>query len=195
MSKIDRTYRKPNLPENATLAFEGKLFDIYQWEQTLYDGTTAIFEKVVRPDTITVFPVMDDGRILLIKDSQPHRSTIITTPSGRVDEGETPEITAPRELLEETGYTADIWEPFYTNEPYGKVDWVIYAFVAKKLKKVKEPSPDAGEKTEAYPVTFDELIAIARDAERYRDDFTQVVLRALADPKKMEELRKKLSPA
>ncbi len=192
--KVDRSYRKPNLPENATIAFEGVLFDVYQWEQKLYDGSTAIFEKIVRPDTVTVFPVLDDGRILLIDDSQPHRETIVTTPSGRVDKGETPEQAAPRELLEETGYEAEIWEPFYTNTPYGKIDWTVYAFVAKKLKKTHEQSLEPGERIKEHPMTVDELIEFVRHGDRYRDDFTQFVLRALADPKKMEELRARLSP-
>ena len=190
----DRKYRKSDLPENAKRVFEGKIFDVYQWEQKLYDGTTATFEKIARPDTVTIFPILDDGRILLIEDSQPHRETILTSPAGRVDNGETPEEAAKRELHEETGYISEMWEPFYVHEPYGKIDWVVYAFIAKKLKKDGEPHFDPGEEIKEHPVTFDELIDLVRGGEKYRDDFTQVVLEAVADPLKMTELRKKLSP-
>ena len=192
--KIDRTYRKPSLPENARLAYEGKLFDVYEWDQKLYDGTTAVFEKIVRSDTVTIFPILDDGRIILIHDSQPHRETILTSPAGRVEPGETPEEAAPRELLEETGYASEKWEPFYTMTPIGKIDWMVYSYIAKGAKKIQEPTPDPGEKIEVELVTFDELIDVVGRGDTYRDDFTQVVLHALADPKKMEELRKKFAP-
>ena len=192
--KIDRTYRKPSLPENARLAYEGKLFDVYEWDQKLYDGTMAVFEKIVRSDTVTIFPILDDGRIILINDSQPHRETILTSPAGRVEPGETPEEAASRELLEETGYASNRWEPFYTMTPIGKIDWMVYAYIAKGAKKVQEPTLDAGEKIEVLFVTFDELINVVGKGDTYRDDFTQVVLHALADPKKMEELRKKFAP-
>jgi hypothetical protein len=28
------------LPENAKLAFKGERFEVWQWEQTMYDGST-----------------------------------------------------------------------------------------------------------------------------------------------------------
>ena len=190
----DRPYRKALLPENAKLVFEGNIFDVYQWEQKLYDGTTATFEKLSRPDTVSVFPVLEDGTILLIEDSQPHRETILTTPSGRVEEGETPEVAAERELLEETGYRAERLEPLFSFAPEDKIDWMFYAFVGKNCTKVAEPKPDAGEKIVPKPVSFDELIALAAEKilrSGRGHEFAHLALSAKMDAQKMEELKKK----
>ncbi len=187
----NRGYRKANLPENAKRVFEGKIFDVYQSEQELYDGTTAIFEKIVRPDTIMVFPVLPDGRILMIEDTQPLRDTILTVPSGRIEEGETPEIAARRELLEETGYETDALEPLFEERPLSKMDWVVYGFIGRNAKKVREPKPDPGEKIMPRIITFDELIASVTTGRALQRDFGRIVMEAVLNPMKMDELRKK----
>jgi ADP-ribose pyrophosphatase len=191
--KKDRSYRKSTVPENAKLVFEGKLFDTYQWVQTLYDGTTQIFEKVVRTDTTVIYPVLPDGKILLVEDSQPHRDSIITAPAGRLEDGETPQEAIERELLEETGYAAEHIEPFYTYQPYEKFDWVVHVFIGKGCKKVAEPKVDPGEQINLKPVTFDEMIQLAIGGTLHQQGFTQMVLQAVASPEKMEKLQQKFS--
>jgi len=192
--KKDRPYRKSTVPDNAELKFEGKLFDVYQWEQELYDGTMATFEKVVRSDTAAIYPVLPDGRILLVKDWQPHRDVIITPPAGRLEPGEMPVDAIARELLEETGYKAERVIPFYTNQPYEKFDWVVHVFIGKNCTKIQEPKVDAGERIELYPVTFDELIQLVIDGKVHQQGFTQRVLSSIPNPSEMEKLRALLAP-
>ena len=36
------------IPKNATKVFSGKTFDVYQWEQEMFDGSKKIFEKLKR---------------------------------------------------------------------------------------------------------------------------------------------------
>lgn len=190
----NRGYRKANLPDNAKRVFEGKIFDVYQSEQQLYDGSMAVFEKIVRPDTIMIFPILADGRILMIEDTQPLRDTILTVPSGRIEEGEHPEEAAHRELLEETGYQVDSLEPFFQERPLTKMDWVVYGFIGRNARKTQEPKPDAGEKITSRIVTFDELIASVATGKALQRDFGRVVLEAMLDPEKMEALKKRFSP-
>lgn len=190
----DRSYRKPLMPENAKRVFEGEIFDMYQWEQELYDGTSATFEKGSRPDTAIVFPITETGEILIIEDSQPHRETVLTSVSGRIESGETPEEGARRELLEETGYEANTWESFYISTPVEKLDWVNYVFIAKGCKKIKDAKPDAGEKIVVRSVTFDELISLASEGKLRGKDFRIMVLQAMLNPEKMKDLRKKFTP-
>ena len=42
------------LPENAKLVFKGVLFDTWQWEQELFDGSYSTFEVVVRKGSTIV---------------------------------------------------------------------------------------------------------------------------------------------
>lgn len=192
--KKDRSYRKSVVPDSARLVFEGDIFDTYQWDQTLYDGSTKIFEKVVRNDTAVIYPVLPDGKILLIKDSQPQRDTIITAPSGRLEEGEKPDEAILRELLEEAGYMPETLVPFYTIQPYEKIDWVVNVFIGKNCKKVQEPLIQAGERIELYPVTLEEMFKTIVEGRFREEGMTSMLLAAYADPKKMDELRKKFAP-
>ena len=53
-----KTQAKNNLPENAKLVFKGIIHDIYQWEQEMFDGSKATFERIRRPDTTAVIAVV-----------------------------------------------------------------------------------------------------------------------------------------
>lgn len=45
------------IPPHAVRVFKGVIFDVYQWEQMLYDGSTTTFECLKRPDTVIVIPL------------------------------------------------------------------------------------------------------------------------------------------
>ncbi len=88
------------------------------------------------PRAATVVPVLDDGRVVLIRQYR-HcvGRVLIELPSGRVDPVETPDAAARRELLEETGYTADTWTPLGTFVPLaGLSDHVGHLFEARGLR-------------------------------------------------------------
>ena len=85
---IERPKSKQPIPERAKRVFKGVIFDIYQLEQEMFDGSRAIFEKLKRPDTVVVFPVLPDGKIILTEQEQPGTELFIGATGGRVDEGE-----------------------------------------------------------------------------------------------------------
>ena len=144
--KIDRPKSKQPIPPNAKKVFKGVLFDVYQWEQEMYDGTKATFEKLKRPDTVVVFAVLPDGKILLTEQEQPGKKPFIGATGGRVDEGEDILSAAKRELLEESGYEAEEFILWDSQHPISKMEWIVYTFIAKGLKKVAEMDLDGGEK-------------------------------------------------
>lgn len=191
---IQRSYRKLNVPENAKCVFEGVIFDVYQWEQELYDGSKTIFEKLVRPDTAIVYPVLATGEVLLVEDVQP-TGTYICAPGGRVDTGESNLEAAMRELLEETGYVVEDLVPLYEYEPNGKIDQRIYAYIGKVAKKVQDADAGAGEKIKPKPVSIDELIKIASRSDFDDQRLSLMALEAQLDPVKMQEFRKLFSVA
>lgn len=191
--KIDRPKSKQPLPENAKKVFEGVMFDVYQWQQEMYDGTKSTFEKLKRPDTVIVFPILENGKILLTKQEQPGKEPFIGAAGGRVDFGEDILEAAKRELLEETGYVAENFILWKSLQPISKIEWAVYVFVAKKLKKVSDVTPDAGEKIEVIEVKFDEFVKIALQENFYEQEVYRDIVEAMFNDRKKDELKQLLS--
>ncbi len=164
------------LPPQATRVFQGKIFDVYQWKQRLYDGSTAIFERLKRPDTAQVIAVTEDKQTIIQEQEQPDQhEPFISLPGGRVDMENNPLVAAKRELLEETGYASDDWELLSEQAPHSKIIWTVYTYIARRCRKQQEPQLDKGEKIALCFVSYDELLQLAYD-ERFRDPFIKTYL-------------------
>ena len=192
--EIKRPKSKQPIPDNAKKVFGGVLFDVYQWEQELFDGTKTLFEKLKRPDTVVVFPVLDDGKIILTEQEQPGKEPFIGATGGRVDEGEDILEAAKRELLEESGYEASEFILWDAQHPTSKIDWVVYTFIAKGLKKVADMNLDAGEKINLKLVNLDEFIEIAINKNFVEKEIIPKLYEAKLYPEQKEELKKLFNP-
>lgn len=69
------------------------------------------FYKVhLRPFALIV-PIMEDGRVLLLRQYKHGPGCVsLTFPAGHVEDGEAPLVAAQREFLEETGCAASDWQ-------------------------------------------------------------------------------------
>lgn len=188
MEPIPRPKSTQPIPSHATCVFKGAVFDVYQWQQEMYDGSVKLFDRLKRPDTVVVFGVLDDGKILLTRQEQPGKAPYIAAAGGMMDEGEDVITAARRELLEESGYTADYLKLWKSTQPVGKLEWAVYVLVAKGLKKVADMKLDGGEKITLMPVTFDELLDIGRDASFVEKEIVVDLVEAKYNPVKREEL-------
>ncbi len=144
------------LPKQAKLVHEGNIFDTYQWEQEMFDGSKTTFEMLRRTDTLQVIPTVED-RILVALEEQPMKGEFYSLLGGRRDPGEEPLEGVKRELLEESGMISTDWEEARRYEPYTKMDWTVYTFVARNCIKQAEQKLDAGEKITLKKVTFSEF--------------------------------------
>jgi len=182
------------LPPNAKLVFKGVIFDVWQWEQKMFDGSTATFERLRRPDTAQVIPVVGD-KILLQVQQQPNRlQPFPSLPGGRFDEGEEPLAAAKRELLEETGYVSDDWVLWRELRPVNKIIWTVHSFIAHNCRYQQPPHLDAGERIENKLVSFDELLALADDPAFYDKELAGLFAKIRFDPAANREFRDILFP-
>lgn len=155
------------VPDRATRAFKGMIFDTYQWPQKLFDGSEHTFEMLKRTDTVSVIGVVD-GKLLVIDDEQPHLGSRQSFPGGRVDDTDaTIEAAAKREILEETGYSFKNWRLIKVSQPYRKIEWFVYVFLAWEETGKQEPLLDAGEKIDVRQLGFDEVKALAAQRKGY----------------------------
>jgi ADP-ribose pyrophosphatase len=155
------------IPDKATLAFKGEIFDVYQWQQEMFDGSEATFEMLRRPDTVQVIGIVD-GKILVLEEHQPHRGLRTSLPGGRVDKSdETLQAAAVREALEETGYEFKNWRLVGVQQPLAKMEWFIYLFVAWNVTSESTPSLDVGEKIEVQKLSFDEVKQMAVEGKGF----------------------------
>ncbi len=188
--KIPRPSSKRPIPETAQRVFKGKIFDVYQWEQKLFDGSTGTFEKIKRVDTVNVIPVTQDKKLILSEQEQPGGSPFIGVLGGRINEGESPEEAANRELMEEAGMRSGNLVLWDSQQFLEKIDWAVYSFIAKDCGKISEQSVDAGEKIKLIYVSFDEFLDLVSQ-ENYRDlEIALKIFRISKDPRKLEETRK-----
>lgn len=161
-----RTITPPNatlLPPQAQRVFSGMIFDVYHWPQVMFDGTTETFEMLKRPDTVKVIAVKD-SKIVLLQEQQPHQPAFVDLPGGRHDrDNETELAAAQRELLEETGMTFDTWRLLDVTQPHGKIDWLVYVFLATDFISQTDQKLDAGEKITVELIGFDQLKSLADD--------------------------------
>jgi 8-oxo-dGTP pyrophosphatase MutT (NUDIX family) len=191
---ITRPISRQPIPNNAQKVFQGKIFDVYQWQQKMFDGSISTFEKIRRADTVGVIPITDDGKLILSQQEQPGSTPYIGTLGGRIDENESPIEAAKRELLEEAGMECDELILWTSEQFLEKIDWAIYTFIAKGCHKIKNQSLDSGEKIKLIEVTFDEFLDLV-SKENYRDlEIALRIFRISKNPQELIKLRKLFSP-
>lgn len=144
------------VPDQAQRVFKGQIFDVYQWPQAMFDGSTATFEMLKRPDTIQVIAIRD-GQIVMVHDEQPNRGVELSFPGGRADEDATWLDAAKRELLEETGLAFKTWKLLVAYQPMPKIEQFVAWFVATDFVSEQEQQLDGGERIEVELMPFDKL--------------------------------------
>ncbi len=116
--------------------YRSKIFRVTEDVATDPSGF-EIHRSIVRHAGSAVMIAVEENRILLVKQFRlPAQKDLWELPAGKVDEGETPLEAAKRELVEETGYSANRWEPLIAYYPSpGFMEEKMNLFLATNLTK------------------------------------------------------------
>jgi 8-oxo-dGTP pyrophosphatase MutT (NUDIX family) len=100
------------------------------------DGSHHPRQVVGHPGAVSVVPLLDDGRVVLVRQYRAALDArLLEIPAGKRDvDGEAPEVTAARELAEEVGLLAASIEPLaeFHNSP-GFCDEHSFVYLATGL--------------------------------------------------------------
>ena len=141
------------------LKYKGHIIDMYADTVKVSNGNVAQWDFIGHKGAAAVVPVLEDGRILMVKQ---YRNALdrftIEVPAGGRDGVDEPMITcAKRELEEETGYVTDDLEFLISiRTTVAFCNELIDVFVAKNLKKTAQHL-DEDESIDIIPFTVDEL--------------------------------------
>jgi ADP-ribose pyrophosphatase len=105
------------------------------------DGQQFEREIVHHPGAVSVVPLLDDGRVVLVRQYRaPLDREVLEIPAGKRDvAGEPPETTARRELEEETGLRAAVVEKLVEfHNSVGFCDEHSQVFLARELQPVAQ---------------------------------------------------------
>ena len=124
-------------------------------------GQTKSREIVRHPGAVVIVPRLADGSVCLIRNFRISvKQTLVELPAGTLDPGESPQTTAERELIEETGYRAGSMKPlhaFYLSP--GILDERMHLFLATDLQS-GEAHREVGEEITNLVVHWEEAIAM-----------------------------------
>jgi ADP-ribose pyrophosphatase len=136
------------------------------------DGKRHTRQVVVHPGAVAIIPVMD-GEVLMVRQYRtPVGEVLLELPAGTLDrrEGgstEDPDVAAPRELGEETGYRAGTWKrlgSFYTAP--GFATELMYLYLATDLTTIEDyAGPEPDERLDLQRIPIPEALRLAEEGE------------------------------
>ncbi len=116
---------------------------------------------------VNIIPLTSDGKVVMVRQYR-HGAGELTLeiPGGLVEEGDTPETAAMRELVEETGYTSREVIPIGNVQPNPAIqNNRCYSFIARDVRLTREQSQDEKEDIEVVLKPLSEIPAAIRNGE------------------------------
>ena len=170
----------------SELVLESRPFNVTHDTIRFPDGREAGRAVVQHPGAVAIVALDEQGRLLLVRQYRhPTRRELLEIPAGTREPGEAPEVTAARELREETGFAAERLEriggtwmvPGYCTE------YIDY-FLATALRRDPLPQDDDEHLSPPVAMTFDEVWAAVDGSEI--EDAKTVVAVTLAQRRQQE---------
>ncbi|MCD6580991.1 MAG: NUDIX hydrolase [Desulfuromusa sp.] len=154
----------------------GRILDLVHEVHRMPDNRESGFEIIRHPGGAAALPVLDDGRLLLIRQFRPAaQDYIYEIPAGRLEVGEDAAGCVERELEEEVGYRPQQLESLgYVYSSVGFCNEKIYLFIATELLQT-QTAHEPDEFIEPLIVTLSEALEMI-SAGTITDAKTQIAL-------------------
>ena len=125
------------------LLVKGRKFNFEVNSLRLPNKAEGEWECIRHPGGALAIPVTEEGKLVVVRQYRfAVQGRLLEFPAGTVEPDETPAQTIEREIQEEVGYRAKVWQSL-GNFPLapGYSDEYIYAFLATDLEPIDSP-PD-----------------------------------------------------
>lgn len=151
---------------SRTTVHRGRVFSLIRENVTLPNGVTTDLEFVAHPGATAIIPLLNASKVLLLKQYRHAlKKYIWEIPAGTLDPKEEVMHCAKRELIEETGYSADQWQKLAEITPVpGYSDERIHIFLASGLQPARQHL-DKDEIINIHEIEFSEAIEMIRRGE------------------------------
>ena len=131
-------------PINQETVFSGRIVEARVDTLLAPDGRQITREVIHHPGAVAIIPIDSDDNALLVRQYRyPVGHDLLEIPAGVIEEGESPDNTAQRELREETGYASRNLRPLggiYSSP--GFCDEILYIYLARDLVESKLPADE-----------------------------------------------------
>ncbi|MBP6005559.1 NUDIX domain-containing protein [Candidatus Saccharibacteria bacterium] len=163
VGRLPKSIKRFSREPGARLVGEEYLFKIFNVPLLDYQGNSRDFTVIQRPDTVSIIPVLDNGRILIGNEGQPHwgvKGQVIL--SGTREDNESIIGAAKRELREEAGLSM---KEYYHVMTYrmGTMEWFFHQVIARVEIKWVEPQLGSGESLTVQDYSLEEIIQMIRE--------------------------------
>ena len=139
--------------------YEGVIVDLTEDMVRLPNGEITIREVVHHPGGVCVAAVDEDGTVALVRQYRfPFGEHLLELPAGKLEKGEEPLPAAKRELSEETGLEADVWQDLgaiYTSPGFSTE--TLYLYLATGLHQ-GQAHPDPNEFLDVERMSLSQLV-------------------------------------
>ena len=151
---------------SRTTIHRGRVFELVTENVTLRNGVTINMEYIEHPGATGIVALPDRKRVILIRQYRHTlREDIWEIPAGTLDPRESAIACARRELIEETGFSADRWHGLGEITPVpGYSDERVHLFVAENLQPAAR-NLDEDEIIKVHQIEFEEALGMIRRGE------------------------------
>lgn len=140
---------------NSKTIYQGRILNLRLDEVQLPNGRTSTREIVEHPGAVAIVALNEKNEVLMVRQyRKAAEEALLEIPAGKLEKGEEADISAERELMEETGYFAKNLQhivSFYTSPGFSCE--FMHLYLARELQKKKlKADDDEYIAIESYPL-------------------------------------------